>query len=266
MILSASDLVFAYGRDPVLRGVSLEAREGEVVGLFGPNGCGKTTLLRCLNGSLSPREGLVSLDGRPLPSMSRREVARFAAVVPQETPSDIGMTALEMVVLGRSPHLGFLERESADDVRMAREGMEETGVWEARARPFRELSGGERQRVVLARALAQEPRLLLLDEPTLHLDVGHQVAFLALVRRLASERGLCAVMACHDLFLAPACLDRAILMHEGRILSEGPPSDVLTCRAVEEAFGVRLPPPFVAADGSVSEPGAQPPRGPRSRT
>ncbi|MCU0722224.1 MAG: ABC transporter ATP-binding protein [Planctomycetes bacterium] len=266
MILSAVNLVFAYRRDPVLRGVSLEARAGEVVGLFGPNGCGKTTLLRCLNGSLAPAGGAVALEGRPLASMTRREIAQRVAVVPQETPADIGLTVLEVALLGRSPRLGFLERESAEDLRIALEALENTGVRGAASRPFDELSGGERQRVVLARALAQEPRLLLLDEPTLHLDVGHQVSFLGLVRRLASERGLCAVMACHDLFLAPLSLDRAVLMAGGRVVAEGPPRYVLAPEAVEKAFGTRLPPPFSASAAPAGcggdarrEGGAEPP-------
>ena len=242
MNLAAEGITFAYGAEPVLSGVSFAAGAGEVVGIFGPNGSGKTTLLRCLAGSLVPQEGQTTLDGRPVASYSLRELARRLAVVPQDVPADLAFTALEVVLFGRYPHLGFLGEESERDAQVARDAMATTECWRMRQRPFRELSGGERQRVVLARALAQEPAVLLLDEPTTHLDIGHQIALYELTGTLAKTRGLCVVMVCHDLFLAPAYAGRAVLLHEGRCVADGPPCDVLTPEALRRVFGVqRLP-------------------------
>ncbi|NQT52864.1 ABC transporter ATP-binding protein [bacterium] len=242
MKVAADQITFAYAREPVLREVSFEAGPGEVLGLFGPNGSGKTTLLRCLSGALVPQSGAARLGGRRVADYPLRELAQRVAVVPQDSPSELAFSAIEVVLFGRYPHLGPWAQEGERDLEVARRAMEETESWPLRERPFRELSGGERQRVVIARALAQEPRVLLLDEPTLHLDLCHQLALYELVRRLARTRGLCALMVCHDLFLAPAYMGRALLLHEGRCLGDGPPAQVLTRAVVERVFAVsRLP-------------------------
>ncbi|MFW6162888.1 MAG: ABC transporter ATP-binding protein [Planctomycetota bacterium] len=243
MRVSARDVTFAYRGGPtVLRRVSFAAGEGEVVGVFGPNGSGKTTLLRCLSGELEPQQGEVRLDGRPVSAYSGRERARRLAVVPQEGRADLGFSALEVVLFGRYPMLGFWESESERDLAAAQAAMEATESWRLRDRRFDELSGGERQRVVIARALAQEPGALLLDEPTVHLDLCHQLALYSLARRLAEERELCVVAVCHDLFVAPASLDRAVVLHAGCCVADGPPREVLTAPLLERVFGVaRLP-------------------------
>ena len=238
MRVRADSITFAYGKKPVLRDVSFEAGAGEVVGVLGPNGSGKTTLLRCLSGELVPQAGEVSLDERPAASFAPRERARRVAVVPQDTPADLAFLAVEVVLFGRYPHLGFWDEESKRDLEVARAAMEESESWHLRERRFNELSGGERQRVVIAKALAQEPGILLLDEPALHLDLSHQLALYQLVRQLAAQRGLCVVMVCHDLFLAPAYLTRAVLLHQGRSVADGPPDAVLIRSTVAQVFGV----------------------------
>lgn len=244
MKLAACGITFAYGSQPVLHEVSFSAGPEAVVGIFGPNGSGKTTLLRCLSGELAPQRGEVLLAGRPVRAYPLRERARQVAVVAQDLPTDIPFSALEVVLLGRYPHLGLWGEETDRDRCAARAALEETGAWALRERPFRELSGGERQRVMIAKALAQEPRVLLLDEPALHLDVAHQVELYELLRHLARDDGLCVAAVCHDLFLAPAYLDRAVLLADGHCVGDGSPREVLTRSALQEVFGVaRLPPP-----------------------
>jgi iron complex transport system ATP-binding protein len=242
--VAAHRITFAYAREPVLRDVTFAADAGAVAGIFGPNGSGKTTLLRCLSGDLAPQQGEALLGEGPVRAYPLRERARHIAIVAQDLPTDIPFSALEVVLLGRYPHLGLWGEETERDRDAARAAMDETGSWPLRERPFRELSGGERQRVMIAKTLAQEPRVLLLDEPALHLDVAHQIELYELLRHLAHEHGLCVVMVCHDLFLAPAYLDRAVLLDEGRCVGDGSPRDPLTRSALEQVFGIaRLPSP-----------------------
>ncbi len=247
MIIEADRISFAYRGQPVLRGVTFQARAGELVGIFGPNGSGKTTLLRCLNGALMPQAGEVRVDGRPVACHALRELARRVAVVPQDSPSDLAYTAREVVLLGRYPHLGLWGEEGDEDREAARRAMEETATWPLRDRLLCELSGGERQRVIIAKALAQEPSALLLDEPALHLDLCHQLALYSLVQRLAQTRLLCVVMVCHDLFLAPAYLSRAVLLHNGSLVADGPPGEVISRDSLASVFGVTQLPPLWAA-------------------
>src|SRR5439155_15179058 len=184
------DVSFAYdaGARLVLDGVSLAAPRGAIVGLLGPNGSGKTTLLRLLSGTLTPARGRISLEGTPVAALSRRDLARRIAVVPQETHSAFDFSAIEVVLMGRYPHLGAFELEGADDLAIAREALAATGTAALEARPFATLSGGEKQRVVIAGALAQASHVLLLDEPTASLDVGFQLDIAALLVRLNRER------------------------------------------------------------------------------
>ncbi|MBN2584489.1 MAG: ABC transporter ATP-binding protein [Planctomycetes bacterium] len=239
MNLKADALVFAYRSDrPVLRGVTLDVVPGRVTALFGLNGCGKSTLLRCLNGALRPQAGRVLLDGRPVNSMTPREVACHVAVVPQDTPTDVPFTATEMVMLGRYARSGAWGEQSVQDHTVVRQCLERVEAADLADRWFSELSGGERQRVIIARALAQQGRILLLDEPASHLDIAHQLELYRQVRRLAGE-GQAVLMVCHDLFLAPLYVDTAILMTAGRILAAGTPREVLTPAHLETAFGIR---------------------------
>jgi iron complex transport system ATP-binding protein len=239
-ILNAVGLSFAYpGALPLITGVSVDLAPGELVGLAGPNGSGKTTLLNLLSGRLRPRSGIITLQGRGLEGMKRPEVARLVGVVAQNGHMSFPFSAREVVLMGRAARLRGLF-ETVEDLRVADEAMELTGTAEFAKRPFGQLSGGERQRVLVARALAQEPRLLLLDEPAAFLDLKHQFAVCELLSRLASERGLSVLAVFHDLTLAARFCHRLILLSGGRIAAQGDAACVLTAETIEDVFDVRV--------------------------
>jgi iron complex transport system ATP-binding protein len=245
--LRADGVGYRIGQLSILDGVSLDLRPGELLGLVGPNGSGKTTLLRALTGLIAA-DGEVSLEGRDLARLDERAVARTAARVPQSTAYDGGFSTEELVLTGRSPHLGRFQWETPHDRAIAERAMRETRTQALAERLVAELSGGERQRVFVARALAQQTPILLLDEPTANLDIGHQVRVLGLVRRL-TDQGLATIAAIHDLELAARFADRLLLLRAGRVLAEGRPADVLTAENLCRAYGVRAlvePDPRVA--------------------
>jgi iron complex transport system ATP-binding protein len=235
-LLEARDLSFAYGERPVLRGVGITVRRGEIVGVLGPNGSGKSTLVRILSGVLAGYTGSARLDGEEIDRAPRRKLARALAVVPQEPVFGFPFTAMEIVLMGRHPHLAGLAFESESDLRLAMTALERCGVAELAARPIHELSSGERQRVVFARALAQQPRALLLDEPASFLDVRHQVEIYDIVRRLATEEGCGVLTVMHDLNLAAEYCDRIYLIQNGRIEAEGPTEEVFTYTNLTRVF------------------------------
>jgi iron complex transport system ATP-binding protein len=241
-LLSAGNLRFAYrgssSRTAVLDDISLSIERGESVGILGPNGSGKTTLLKMLAGVLQPDAGVVRLEGTAISGMSRATVARRIAIVPQETHPAFEYTVLEMVLMGRYPHLGAFEIEGPDDVRLARDALAATGTETLESRSFDTLSGGEKQRVVIAAALAQAADVLLLDEPTASLDLAYQLEIAALLTRLNRERGCTLVLSTHDLNLAATVCDRVVLVREGRALAAGPTADVLTPANIERTFDV----------------------------
>lgn len=235
--LRIKDLTLGYGSRVVLRQVSLEVGPGQVLGILGPNGSGKTTLLAAVSGVLRPWAGEISLNGQSLPRMSRLALARLVAVVPQNPSLPAAFTALEIALMGRYPHLGFLRFEGQKDLALAWEALEKTGMEHLAQRLVGQLSGGERQRLVIARALAQEPQLLLLDEPLAHLDLQHQLETIALVQDLA-RRGLSTLVAMHDLTQAARFCQRLALLKDGSIRAQGLPEEVLTPENIEAAFGV----------------------------
>ena len=235
--VAVRDLDFAYPGGPrVLAGLSLMVQRGRFVSLLGPNGSGKTTLLRILLGLLRPSAGEVRLAGIPLADYPAGALARRVAYVPQETFTVLAFTVLETVLMGRSPHTGLLGFETAGDWYAAREALRLTDTERFAARNLEELSGGERQRVIIARALAQEPDLVLLDEPTSFLDIKHQHAIYRLLRRLVDERGMTVLCVSHDLNLAGAYADEAVLMAGGRVTSAGKPGDVFRPELLDAVY------------------------------
>lgn len=239
-MITITDLHAGYGDRAVLRGVGLAVAPGELVALCGPNGCGKTTLLRVLTGVIDASAGTVLIDGAPVARMPAAALARTVAVVAQNADVPPGFTAFEIALMGRTPHLRLLQSEGRRDVEIVRRAMLRTDTWALRDRPVHELSGGERQRVLVARALAQEPRVLLLDEPTSHLDLQHQVDAFRLINGLCREDGLAAVAVVHDLTLAAAFADRIVLLAGGRIAAEGTPGAVLQPDVIERVYAVRV--------------------------
>lgn len=228
------------GDRSVLAGVDLEVAAGELVAVLGANGSGKTTLLRVVAGVLAPRAGAVELFGRPLAAWSRPELARAVAVLPQSTELPDGFRVSEVVNLGRIPHATRAFAADPDDERAVVAALRDADATELAARPVGELSGGERQRVLLALALAQEPRLLLLDEPTLHLDLAHQLGLVRLLRRLRTARGLTVIAVLHDLNLAAGLADRVVLVRGGQVVGAGSDGRIIDPELARAAFGVPI--------------------------
>jgi len=242
--LVAHEVSYAYPRRgkgavvPALSDVSLAVARGSFTGLLGPNGCGKTTLLKLMSGVLRPVSGSVTLEGRSLADMPRRAAARHLAVVPQDTHPAFDYTALEIVLMGRHPHLQPTQLEGPADLAIAHQSLESTGTLHLAHRLFTSLSGGERQRVVIASALAQQPDVLLLDEPTASLDLGYQLEVASLLRRLSREHAVTMVMATHDLNLAASMCDTLALLRDGRMLRHGSTAQVLTSDSVRRLYDV----------------------------
>lgn len=227
-----------YGITDVLRDVSLVVRSGEVVGLVGPNGCGKTTLVRVASRALRPTTGSVRVAGHDPYEISSKEASRLVAVVPQDVIPAFPFDVLEFVLMGRAPYLSRWTGGGPADWATAREAMEAVGVQHLADRPMDELSGGERRRAVLAQALAQDAPVLLLDEPTTHLDIRHVVELHQVIRRLADERGVAVLAVLHDLTLAAALSDRLVAMTGGQIAAEGQPEEVVTRSLLRSVYGV----------------------------
>jgi iron complex transport system ATP-binding protein len=238
-MLTIEQLDAGYGDTLALRDISLSIGTGDFLGVLGPNGCGKTTLLRVLRGTLSPRRGHVKLEGRDLGAIDARELARTMAYLPQEMAIDLDFTVRELTLLGRSPYLSRFVRESAADRRVAERSMELADVLHLADRPVTALSGGERQRALIAMCLAQEPKILLLDEPTNHLDLAHQLSILDLIARLNRD-GLAVIAVFHDLNLAAEYCQRLVLMEGGHIEASGAPAEVITEDEIRRVYGVQL--------------------------
>lgn len=249
--LAARRLVFAYREHPVFRGLDLSLEAGRMTALLGPNGSGKTTFVRLASGAARPREGTIEIFGDDLSRLPARERARRIGVVPQETHPVFEATVLETVLYGRFPHLGFLGIESDRDLEVARAALERVDAKHLAARPFRALSGGERQRILLARALAQQPRLLLLDEPTAFLDLQHRLSLHALLQQLVRRDGLTALVVSHDINLAARHADRIVLLRCGEIAADGTPEEVLRPEPIRDVYRVEVE---IARDPSTGRP------------
>ena len=233
--IEAQDVCFSYGRNAVLQGATFAIERGEFVGILGPNGSGKTTILKLVSGVLRAESGLIKLKDRNIRDYSPREIARHVAVVPQDTAIAFPFSALEIVLMGRSPYLPAFAFDRQADLDIAHEVMRETDTAHLAGRRIHELSGGERQRVIVARALAQQPEILLLDEPVTFLDIRHQIAIHEVLRELNS-RGLTVVMISHDLNLASQYCSRLILLSNGRVHATGEPKEIISSETVREVY------------------------------
>jgi iron complex transport system ATP-binding protein len=239
-LLKVDNVSFRYGEQWVLRGIDFTVEKGDFLGIIGPNGSGKTTLLRVIDGILAPQEGAVLLEGTEIGKLRREALARSVAVVPQYSALAFPFSVEEVVLMGRAPHLGRWRFEGDEDNRIARKAMEMTDTLGLAARDMESLSGGERQRVLIARALAQDPRLMLLDEPTAFLDIRHQVDFFDRIRLLNRDRGLTVIAVTHDINLAAHYCDRIILLKGGRIGAAGPVDAVITEENIRKAYETRV--------------------------
>jgi len=239
-ILGIEGVSFQYGEKRVLRDINLKVRKGEFWGILGPNGSGKTTLMNLIDGMIPPREGVIKIGGKPVGAIKRKELARLIAVVPQDASLVFPLTVEEVVLMGRTPHLGRFEFEAKNDLDIARVAMEATDILPLAARLMQSLSGGERQRVLIARALAQQPQVLLLDEPTSSLDIAHQISAFDMLRSLVENAGLTVLAATHDMNLASLYCDRIALLHKGNFYSQGTPEEALTEKSIKEVYGVNV--------------------------
>ena len=239
-MLEIRDISVSYGDRDVLLGVTLELRKGEITALLGANGAGKTTLIRALNGTLSIFSGGIDIDGRPLKKMSRREIARNIAVVAQENETRFPVTVLEFVLSGRFIHGNAFGWEMPDDIDFAKQALADCDLADFESRLMNNLSGGERQRVVLARAIATNARILLLDEPTANLDLAHQAMMFRLVRQRCLQSNYSAIVITHDLNLAAEFADEIIMLKNGRIAAKGTPGEVLTAENIKNIFDVEV--------------------------
>lgn len=237
-MIETRQIGFAYQDKEVLKDVTLSIQPGVFAGLIGPNGSGKTTLLKLIEGLLHPRQGEVLLQGVPVRQMSRRNLAKILAVVPQDSPMAFPFQVREVVLMGRSPHLGAWQFEKDKDYAIVNEAMAMTDTLSLADRPMDRLSGGERQRVLIARALAQEPQVLLLDEPTTFLDIRHQVEFFDLIKGLNRDHGLTVLAVTHDINLASLYCDVMILLKDGEIHLRGCPEEVVTEEHIQAVYNI----------------------------
>jgi len=235
--IEVQDICLGYSRKEVLKGVTFQVMPGEMVGLIGPNGCGKSTIIRALTRIISPYRGRILLDGKDIASIPRQELARMLGVVPQMPLLPSAFTAFEVVLMGRNPHLGLFDHESQRELDIVWYAMERTMTQHLARRRVGELSGGEIQCLLIARVLTQETKAILMDEPTANLDIGRQVEILNLIKNLCRENNLAVLAALHDLNLASQYCGRLVLINNGRVHAQGTPSEVITNRNIKEVYG-----------------------------
>ena len=239
-IIDAQNIYFSYAIKPIMDGLALTIDEAQIVAIIGPNGSGKTTLLKIITGTLVPNSGQMLIDGKDTRLWSRKDLAKMVATVPQETASTFSFYAEEIVLMGRFPHLSNYQFEDKKDYRIVHEAMEKTDTLAFANRRFDELSAGERQRVLIARALAQEPKILLLDESTVFLDLKHQMQFLAFLRQLNVTQKLTVIFVTHDINLAAQHAGKIILLYCGKNYAIGNPAEVITAANIKEVYDVDI--------------------------
>lgn len=235
--LEMQNVTLTYGHKVVVKDITFQIMPGEIVGLVGPNGCGKSTIIKALSRVILPYSGRILLNGRDISAISRKDLSRLLGVVPQMPLLPSVFNAFEIVLMGRNPHLGLFQYEGPREMAIAWRAMEKTSTQHLAERRINELSGGEIQGVVIARVLAQETEAVLLDEPTANLDIGRQIEILGLIRSLCRENNMTVLMALHDLNLAAQYCDRLILLNKRRVHAEGIPKEVITPQNIEEVYG-----------------------------
>lgn len=235
--ITIKDLSFSYGSNKILEDLEIVVGDSEVLGLIGPNGSGKTTLIKCIDRILKPK-GSIFLDGRNIEAMGRQDIARYIGYVPQSSTSVLSTTVFDTILMGRRPHMGW--RVAEEDIDRVVETMELLNIEEFALKDFNELSGGQKQKVLIARALCQEPEVLLLDEPTSNLDLKHQLEVMEIIRDLVRKTGISAVMAIHDLNLASRYADTLVMLKKGRIYATGDPVSLLTSENIKSVYSVEV--------------------------
>jgi len=239
-ILEIYNLVCRYDDLAAVKNVSFKVKSGEFVGIIGPNGSGKSTILRSIARVVKPVSGHITLGGTDIFGLGTKELARQIAVVPEDTTVSFSFTVLDIVMMGRAPHLGRFELEKEKDITIARRAMKMTDTLSLENRFIDELSSGEKQRVIIAQALAQDPKIMLLDEPTAHLDINHEIEIFDLLKKLQAEAGLTIIVVSHNLNLAAQYCQRLILLKEGKIFKEGTPEEVITEENIKSVYGAKV--------------------------
>jgi len=234
--LKVKKLNFRYNNRLILKDISLETKKGEILTLIGPNGSGKTTLLRCIMGILNPEKGEILIDGKKTSKIKRRELARRIGYVPQSELNNFPITVFDTVLMGRKPYLNW--NPSNKDLKIVSEVLHLLGLKELALRDLNELSGGEKQKALIARAIVQEPEIMLLDEPTNNLDLRYQLEVLEIIKNIAKEKEISIIMTMHDLNLAPRYSDKLVMLKNGEIFSIGKPEQVITSRNIKSVYGV----------------------------
>ncbi len=239
-ILNVNQMGFRYDQAAILQNISFNVPSGSFVSILGPNGSGKTTLLKNLCGLLSPKDGTITLCNREIKNFRQKDFAKFVAVVHQSSNTGFSFSVFDTVLMGRFPYIKKLQGETTKDINIAEEAMKSTGVWHLREKDVREISGGERQRVMIARALTQEPDLLILDEPISNLDIKFQISILELCKRLNKEKGITIVTTLHDINLAGQYSDYILLLNKGRVVDQNEPRKVLTVENIEKVYEIQV--------------------------
>jgi len=240
MAIDVKNLNFFYGNIPALKDLTFSVSKGDFFIIIGPNGSGKTTLMKVMAGIFKPKTGRLKILNRTLEKYTRKDLAQTMAFVPQMMPVDFPFSVLEVVLMGRSPYMGMLGVEQEEDLKIAEQALAFTGVEHLAHRKLDQLSGGEQQRVFVARAICQEPEIILLDEPTASLDLAHQIRLMDLMEKLKNETGITVVMVSHDVNLAAMYCDRLLLLKNGEMVCLGTPDEVLTFQTLEAAYGCTL--------------------------
>lgn len=238
--LQVQNLKFGYKRDLVLKDISFNIEKGQFISIIGPNGSGKSTILKLLNNLYSPKKGNIFIEGKNIYGYKKRDLAQKIALVPQDTFLDYEFTVEDVVLMGRHPYKKRFQKEDENDFKIVEEALKMTNTLHLRDKLITEISGGERQRVVIARALAQNPSIILLDEPTSHLDINHQIEILNLLKRLNQEKSTTIVIVIHDINIASRYSDEIIMINEGKIVGIGRPEEVITKKNIEETYNLKV--------------------------